>query len=67
VGAARTKVFEIRPASKFRPAAGAPRMTPERIAAAFAGRRESLAALAAADAAEEAALPLPKEDAGRVL
>jgi hypothetical protein len=67
VGAARTKVFEIRSAAKFRPAAGSLRMTPEKLAALFAVRREALASLAEADAAEEAAAPLPKEDAGRVL
>jgi hypothetical protein len=37
------------------------------LAALFAVRREALASLAEADAAEEAAAPLPKEDAGRVL
>ena len=42
-------------------------MTPEKLAAHFAVRREALASLAEADAAEEAAAPLPKEDAGRVL
>ena len=67
VGAARTKVFEIRSADKFRPAADAPRMTQEKLSAVFAERVEALAALAQADAAEEAAAPLPKEDAGRVL
>ena len=67
VGAARTKVFEIRSAAKFRPVAGSLRMTPEKLAALFAVRREALASLAEADAAEEAAAPLPKEDAGRVL
>ncbi|MBQ6328261.1 MAG: hypothetical protein IJI35_04535, partial [Kiritimatiellae bacterium] len=65
VGAARTKVFELRPAVDAPKIAV--RVKPSDLALEFAARRERLRAAADADAREEAASPLPVEDAGRVL
>ena len=65
VGAARTKVFELRPAVDAPKIAV--RVKPSDLALEFAARRERLRAAADADAREESASPLPVEDAGRVL
>ena len=66
VGAARTKVFEIRPEADA-PGGAVRESRPSDVAREFAACRERLRAAAEADAREEAESPPPEEDAGRVL